>query len=84
LRLSNGELIYAWKKVRLKSRLGSNLNLSFFPGSDNLDFFPRFKPENLLLNTARFSGSNLGSKLTGSNLTKYAGFTSKYHFTGID
>ena len=32
-----GELIYAWKKVRLKSRLGSNL--TFFPGSVNLDFF---------------------------------------------
>jgi len=28
------------------------------------DIFPRFQPENLLLNTARFPGSNLGSKLT--------------------
>ena len=27
-------------------------------------FFPRFKPEYLLLNTARFPGYNLGSKLT--------------------
>ena len=27
-----GELIYAWKKVRLKSHLGSNL--TFFPGSN--------------------------------------------------
>ena len=34
-----GELIYAWKKVRLKSRLGSIL--TFFPGSVNLDFFPQ-------------------------------------------
>ena len=33
-----GELIYAWKKVRLRSRLGSNL--TFFPGSVNLEFFP--------------------------------------------
>ena len=57
-----GELIYAWKKVRLKSRLGSNL--TFSPGSVNPDFFPRFKPENLLLNTARFPCSNLGYNLT--------------------
>ena len=87
-----GELIYAWKKVRLISRLGSNL--AFFPGSlfSLPGFFPRFKPENLPLNTERFPGYNLGSKLTdfsrfvlpGSNLTKYAGFTCKYHFTGID
>ena len=33
-----GELIYAWKKVRLKSRLGSNL--TFFTGSVNLHFLP--------------------------------------------
>ena len=61
-----------------------------FPRFSEPGIFPWFKPENLLLITARFPGSNLGSKLTyfpglfGSNLTKYAGFTCKYHFTGID
>jgi hypothetical protein len=55
--VSSGELIYSWKKVRLKSWLESNL--TFYPGSVNLDFLP------------------------GSNLTKYAGFTCKYYFTGI-
>ena len=48
---TNGELIYAWKK-------------DIFPRFSQPEFFPRFKPENLLLDTARFPGYNLGSKLT--------------------
>ena len=64
-----GELIYTCKTVLLESRLGSNL--AFFSGSVNLYIFPGSKPDNLLLNTARFSGYNLGYNLTflsGSNL----------------